>query len=231
MSIESKEIYNDIKDYKKVEGKFIYIPNGFDDNQLNYLGLHKKPFNEKKDIILSVGRLGTSQKATEVLLEAIPKVKNLGNWKFILIGPIAVKFKGYIKNYFEKYPALKNNIIFTGNISDRKKLLEYYQKSKIFCLPSRFESFGIVLVEAGYFGNYIVSSNIPTAREITNNGKLGKLFEIGDSDELAKILQNLIEDERILEQNYAKIQKYIEDNFLWKNIVLTLYKEIVKRKK
>jgi glycosyltransferase involved in cell wall biosynthesis len=231
MSIESKDIYNIIKDYSKIKDKIVYIPIGIDDNQVKSLGIHRIPFKERENIILTVGRLGTFQKATEVLLEAIPKVKILENWKIILIGSIELKFKKYIYNFFEKYPHLRNNVLFTGNISDRKKFLEYYQKSKIFCLPSRFESFGIVLVEAGYFGNNIVSSNISTAREITNNGKFGKLFKIGNSNELAKILQYLVNNERFLKENCPKIQNYIEKNFLWKNIVLDLYNEIFKRKK
>ncbi|MFX1444390.1 MAG: glycosyltransferase family 4 protein [Promethearchaeota archaeon] len=229
LSIESSEIYNEIKNYNKIEGKIVYIPNGFDDNQVKNLNLHKIPFKQKENIILTVGRLGTYQKATEILLEAITKIKELGNWKIVLIGYVEPKFMKYVANFFEHYPHLKNKIVFTGNISDRRRLFEYYQKSKIFCLPSRWESFGIVLVEAGYFGNYIVSTNIPPAREITLNGEFGSLFKKESVQELTEILQFLICNEKILEESSSKIQKHIEENFLWRNITINLFKEIIKR--
>lgn len=229
LSIESKEIYNDIKNYPTIKEKIIYAPSGIDDIHAIKLASNKILFKNKKNMIITVGRLGSTQKATETLLQAVSKIKSLENWQVILIGPIETKFKKWILDYFQSFPYLKKKVFFTGEISDRKKLYEYYQLSKIFCLTSRWESFGLVLVEAGYYGNFIVSTNIPTAREITNYGNFGSLFEIEDSDQLAKILEYLIENEFEIEKNYLIFKKFIEEHFLWKNIVKELYKEIIKQ--
>ena len=83
--------------------------------------------------------------------------------------------------------------------------------------------------EAAYFGNFIVSTDISPARDITKNNKIGKLFKIDDIDKLAEILGSLIENESYLIENIPKVEKYCEDNYLWKNIVAKLYKEILIR--
>lgn len=230
-SIETKVLYNEIKYYPRIRNKIIYLPNGIDDNQVKALGIKRISFSEKKNIILTVGTIGWGPKGHPILLNALTKINDLKNWQVYLIGQIKPEFQEVIKNFYRDNPSLKDKVFFTGGIHDRKKLLEYYQKSKIFCLPSIMESFGVVLVEAGYFGNYIVSSDIPSARDVTKNGTLGKLFKVRDSDELAKTLEYLINHEEIIRNNCPKIQEHIDDNFIWSSIVSKLYREIIKRRK
>ena len=71
--------------------------------------------------------------------------------------------------------------------------------------------------------------DLNAARDVTNNGEFGKLFEIEDSIELAHILEELIENEEILKENYEKIQNYIKQNYLWRNLIVKLYNEIKER--
>jgi glycosyltransferase involved in cell wall biosynthesis len=230
-SIESKKLYEDIKNYPRIKNKLIYLPNGINDSLLKDLNIKRIEFNKKQNIILTVGRIGWIAKDHHVLLEAVANIKDLKNWKIYFVGGIYDKFKNYIHQYFERYPNLKDKIIFTGEILNRKKLFEFYQKSKIFCLTSNIESFGIVLVEAGYFGNYIVSTNLPAARDITLDGQLGTLFSVRDTEKLTEILEYLINNEEIIENNLLNIQDHIDKNFLWTMITAKLYKELIKAKK
>lgn len=231
ISFESKESVEYFKTkYPKYREKIIYVPNGIDDISIKEAGLQRISFKEKENIILTVGRIGAEIKSNETLLNAIADIKNLKNWKIILIGPIEKKFKKYLFKFFKENPNLKDRIYFIGEITDREKLFEYYQKSKIFCLTSKNESFGIVLVEAAYFGNYIVCSNFPAARDITLNGDIGSLFSPGNSKELAKILQDLINNEKRMEDNYLTIQEFTKKNYSWSMIVQNLYKNILERK-
>ncbi|MFX1392093.1 MAG: glycosyltransferase family 4 protein [Promethearchaeota archaeon] len=231
LSIETKALFDEIKDYPRIKNKVIYLPNGIDDIQVKDLGIKRLSFSEKKNIILTVGTIGWEPKGHQILLNALTKINDLKNWQFYLIGQIRPEFQEVIRNFYKDNPSLKDKVFFTGGIYDRRKLLEYYQKSKIFCFPSIMESFGVVLVEAGYFGNYIVSSDIPSARDITKNGTLGKLFKASDSDELANILDYLMNHEEIIRDNCPKIQDHIDNNFLWSIIVSKLYREIIKRRK
>jgi len=232
ISFESKELVNYFKrKYPKFKDKIIYIPNGIDDYYIKSAGIENLSFGNKENIILSVGRIGAEIKSNETLLEAISRIKDLKDWKVIFIGPIIKTFNKYLEDFFKKYPYLKEKIIFEGEISDRKKLYEFYQKSKIFCLTSLTESFGIVLVEAAIFGNYIVCSNFPSARDITMNEKFGKLFNPRDSNKLANILQYLINNQQLLKENSLKIQKISEENYYWSKIIQKLYQEMHKRRR
>lgn len=114
------------------------IPNGYYD--LFGKNINKVCFEEKENTILTVGRLGTIQKATEILLEAFALIsEKIPDWTLKLVGTVENNFKEYIEGYFRKYPDLETRVIFTGSIEDRTKLYEEYEKAKIFGLPSRLE--------------------------------------------------------------------------------------------
>ncbi len=231
ISFETKGTCNFfIEKYPKLENKVIYIPNGIDDYFINKQGIKRTPYHEKENVILTVGRIGAPWKCHELILKTISKIEDLKDWKMIFVGPIHNPFKETIQKFYYNHPNLKDVVLFVGEIKDRKNLISFYQRSKVFCLTSERESFGIVLVESGYFGNFIVCSDLPSTREIINDGKYGYLFKSGDFIDLAKILNFLINNERIIEDNYSKIINHIEKKFLWSKIVKKLRREIVERK-
>ncbi|MDO8994316.1 MAG: glycosyltransferase, partial [Daejeonella sp.] len=175
---------------------------------------------EKENIIITVGRIGTLQKNTELFLEALKEVE-LNNWKVYILGPVEEGFQNFIKQYFLEHPQLKNRIIFTGNISDRKELFEWYNRAKIFCLTSRFEGFPITFPEALYFGNYIISSPVSSALEITNNSKLGKLAK-AEAPNFAAAVQECITEGFLTSKRFEDTLKFSRNNFTWPGIVKKL---------
>ena len=64
---------------------------------------------------------------------------------------------------------------------------EYYSKAQVFILSSRWEGFGLVLTEAMAHGLPVISSNIPTSKEILED--FGIYFNNGDVKSLANKLQ------------------------------------------
>ncbi|TCW40353.1 glycosyltransferase involved in cell wall biosynthesis [Thermohydrogenium kirishiense] len=209
LSIETKENYDKLVDYNKnlYKDKLFYLPNG--------ILINNFPNINKKNIILTVGRLGTYEKATEILLEAFANLKEIKDWKLILIGPIEESFKDYINKYYQRYPNLLNQVIFVGNIADRYILYKYYSEAKIFCLPSRYESFGIALIEAAFFGDYIVSTDVGGAKDILNETNYGSLINVDDIKGLSQTLQNLINDWDKYKKDPIEIQNIVADKFNW----------------
>jgi glycosyltransferase involved in cell wall biosynthesis len=231
ISAESKELVSFlIKKYPNLSDKIIYIPNGVDDYFLENSGIQKIPLHKRENIILNVGRIGTHHKCSEILMEAVAKLKDLKDWKVIYVGSIDEKFQKIREEFFRKHPDLKDKILFIGEVRERKEINEIYQKAKIFCLTSILGSFEITLVEALSNGDYIVSSNLPSAKDITKNGTLGTLYKRGDSDELSKILQKIIDDDNFLKAIYPHILEYAEENYYWSKIIRKLFREMVKRK-
>ena len=226
ISYESLEAYNFMKNsYAGVEtkGKTIYLPNGYD-NLFIEKNFKIKEFKEKENIILTVGRLGTKEKNTELLLESLKEI-DLKDWKVILIGSETEELLKYKEKYFKENPELKEKIIFTGEIKDRKILYEYYNKSKVFVLPSKWESFGIVMVEAMAFGNYVITSNTCAANDITNYNNIGKIIQIDSKIELENSLKEAINEKVNLEEKYIKTLEYVK-NFKYEELIKRLKERI-----
>ena len=221
ISYESFEAFNYMKDsYAGVDtkNKTMYFPNGYDNKVIDKIKI--KSFKEKENIILTVGRLGTKEKNTELLLETLKEV-DLKDWKVYLVGSIDKNFIEHKEKFFEDNPNLKEKIIFTGEIKDKEKLYEYYNKVKVFVLPSKWESFGIVMVEAMAFGNYIITSNTCAANDITNNNSIGKIIEIDSKSQLKKEIEKAVQEKIELKNKYEETLKYVL-NFKYSNLIKKL---------
>lgn len=186
-------------------------------------------FQDREETFVTVGRLGTKQKATEILLEAFAKSAKEHSWKLKLIGTIENDFQCFINDFFCKYPELKERITFEGEIKDRKKLYEEYCKAKVFVLASRWESFGIVGAEALSCGcRVVVSDKVPPAREITRDGKYGQIVPSEDVDLLCKALIKETK-ERTSREDILEIKEYADQNFSWSIICDSLHKMLIGR--
>ena len=222
ISYETEDSYNEMKySYAGVDtkGKVIYLPNGYDNLEIerNY---KIKNMDNKKNIILTVGRLGTEAKNTEFLLESLKKI-DFKDWKFYFVGSETKELQIYKDNFFNKYPYLKEKILFLGEIKDRKKLYSLYNEAKVFVLPSKWESFGIVMVEAMAFGEYIITSNTCAANDITKNGEIGKIISIDEDKELVNSIQDVINNKIDLKLKYGQTLEYVK-KFRYENIIKNL---------
>lgn len=222
ISYETREAYDKMKNsYAGVStaGRTILLPNGYDDLFIEK-NFRLKDCEEKENIFLTVGRLGTEEKNTEFLLKVLEKV-DLKDWKFFFVGSIESKFQKKIDDFFQGFPEKKENIIFTGIVKDRELLYEYYNRSKVFILPSKWESFGIVMVEAMAFNNYVLTSNTCAAKDITDAEKVGEIFSIIDENELIEKVRKIIDGKIDLQKKEKLIDNY-KNRFKYSSIIKSL---------
>ncbi len=219
-SIETEEAREYIlKVYPELKEKLICIPNGIDDHLISRC-IPRKNFNQKENVIITVGRIGTEQKNTELFLETI-RLTDLKDWKVYIVGPIDETFKDYLSGFFDNNPGLKAQIFFTGNINDRKELYAFYNRAKIFCMTSRFEGFPIAFAEASYFGNYIITTPVSSSSYVTDNGRLGQIVE-AEPELMSEALQKAISGEFLTKELYQEITTFAAKNLTWKNIIKRL---------
>lgn len=219
ISIETKDDYEHL--CKPVFGinvkdKVTLMLNGFDEAALKELSIEERTLSQKENIILTVGRIGSYQKNSEMLLQALKKVE-LKGWKVVIVGPIEKKetdFDEYISSFFQSNPQLRDSILFTGPIYDKKVLWEWYNRAKVFVLTSRFESFGIVLMEAFRFRDYIFSTKVGFAEEVVSCG-YGDFLNQEDANDLAVKLQAIIDGHTKLEE-VAMPSSLLFEKFSWK---------------
>ena len=89
---------------------------------------------------------------------------------------------------------LEKEIIFLGKIF-HDKLPKYYHVADIFVLPSLYESFGIVFLEAMASGLPIISTNVAAIPEVVNK-KVGILVRPKNVEELTEAILTLIKNEK-----------------------------------
>lgn len=173
------------------------IPLGCRDIAKKYV---RKRANERIRI-LSVGRL-EERKGTDLLLKVIPDIlAEKNNVEFVFIGKDTRSTKkgiSYKEKFLHKYKderKILNNVLFLDEVSE-EILMQNYSDADILCVPSRYESFGIVLLEGMSFNNAILAANIGGIREIVTNHDAGLVFEAENVNELKKCLLELIENKK-----------------------------------
>ena len=121
-----------------------------------------------------------------------------------------------------------NRCHLNGPVED---VVKVYQDSSIFVLSSRFEGFGMVLVEAMACGLPVVSFDCPAGPdEIITDGVDGLLVPSGDVHALAEKLMALMSDEslriRLGQQTLLTAQRY--DMATLANQWKTLFEKVIK---
>ena len=99
-------------------------------------------------------------------------------------------------------------------------LLSAYAAADVFVLPSHFESFGIVLLEAAASGLPIVSTRVGVAEELVVNGVNGfTLPSVGD--EFALRIATILSSSQFRE-NADKLRTNVLVNFEWEKVTDSL---------
>lgn len=173
---------------------------------------------EKKRVV-AIGRF-EYQKGLDRLIKAWKIVHSVcSDWSLDLIGE--GQEKQSLLQQINEFN-LENSIHLLEPVKNVPKEL---LNSSILVLPSRYEGFGMVLVEAQSFGVPPISFSCKCGpSDIIENGKNGFLVPEGDIDELADSLIKLIQDEdlrkRMGKQAYLDSVKYDEDVVMkqWVNL-------------
>lgn len=92
---------------------------------------------------------------------------------------------------------LKDRVTLLGPVAGQA-LADLYREHHVMALPSAFEGYGIVYVEAQQFGLPVIGTTAGAAHEIIDDGVNGYLVAPGDSQALAARLKGLQDDRRLL---------------------------------
>jgi glycosyltransferase involved in cell wall biosynthesis len=230
LSIECRQVYERLT--KIPASKKIHLPNGFAPEIATYYGAAPKMFEEKENIILLVGRHGSKQKNSELLLKALEKIEDIGDWQVFFVGPMTDEFKQYKTTFLETNPRYKEKIHFPGNVSDKKLLFDYYNRAKLFCLPSRWESWGLVCGEALYFGCVLVmTQEVCSSPDLTDNGLAGLTAASEDADAWATTLQSLMHEQSRLKHYSVQGRRHFDKHFSWPDALVPLVNRIPSSKR
>ncbi len=173
------------------------IPNSVDMSRVRKLG-EDKPAQDSlgdEDYILYFGRL-EERKGVHVLTEALTSVfEKFPKLIAVLVGS-DLGFRGTpMKDYMkEKLGSYMGRVKFYENLP-HEDLFPIVNSAKMVVLPSLWEAFGFVCVEAMALGRPVVASSGSGFAEIIEDGISGYLVEPGKSELLAEKMINALKDE------------------------------------
>jgi len=155
-----------------------------------------------KKCIVTIGRL-VERKGHDIVLKAMTQIlQQIPDLHYLIVGsgPNEISLKKQVSNMgLEKY------VTFTGRVPD-DEIGAYYELCDIFVMISReipekgdLEGFGIVYLEANYFGKPVVAGRSGGVEDAVVHNKTGLLVDPTKSDEVANAIITLLSN-----SNFAK---------------------------
>lgn len=146
------------------------------------------PYTPKRLNLLFVGRLDF-QKGFDVILDAMERLaKNpaAAHIHLTVVGE-GVHGSAYQRGSKPERPNITPNITFVGWLSS-DKLIPFFAHADAVVMPSRWEGFAMVPLEAMSHGVPVVASNVCSLPEVVIPNETGLLFSVANSTELADLL-------------------------------------------
>jgi glycosyltransferase involved in cell wall biosynthesis len=212
------------------EDKLIMIPNGVDAKEYEKSDTDLNQFRRlfalpEEKIVLFVGRL-VYEKGIHVLINAVPKVLEKVNAKFVIVG------NGYMQQSLSEHirnMGLTHKVMFTGFVDDRT--LRNLQKcADVSVVPSLFEPFGIVALEAMAAKSPVVVSDTGGLSEIVEHEVTGIKVYPNNPDSLAWGITRVLLDENLANKLKENAYRKVVEMFNWEKIsqqTKTVYESVL----
>jgi glycosyltransferase involved in cell wall biosynthesis len=215
--------------------KIVAIFNGVDTGQFN-CSVDGKPLRlkykirENEIVVAYVGGFSIRKRIPLVLHAVNEARKTIPSVKLMIVG----SGKGFERVLSAMAASLdmKENIIFTGFVRNAD-LPAYYAASDIVVVPSEYEPFGIVNVEAMAMEKPVVASKIGGIDEIIEHGVSGLLVDKDDIGTFAKSIIELAGDPQRRKTIGLAAKKRVQSLFQWDSIAGSyerVYQEALNRR-
>lgn len=204
--------------------QFNYIPNIV--NTDYFLSIEKKTTKNFK--FINIANLYENKNQILLIRAFAKSFYENKNIKLLILGggPEYNNLKSEIKKL-----NMENQIKLYGFVK-REKVLNELQKSDVFILSSKYETFGVVVIEAMSCGLPVIATKCGGPESIIENGNLGVLVENDKFEELSKAMKDIYK----CKYKYSKniIRNYILENFSEKiitNKLIKIYEFIIKNER
>jgi glycogen(starch) synthase len=214
--------------YGLEEERISVIPNGIDPTDLvpvaDLDALRREFAAPEERLVLLVGRL-VYEKGFQLALEALPGlIERVGNVRFLVAG------SGTHEQELRSQAAelgLDDHGVFVGWIGD-DVLHSLYRIADLCVVPSIYEPFGLVALEAMASGCPCLVADTGGLREVVPNEDVGLRFHSRDPQSLAAMAERLLTDEALRERLVAEASEHVL-TFDWADVaeqVAAVYDEL-----
>lgn len=160
-----------------------------------YAGAVRKRYGIAEDAFVYgfAGRISTDKGCTELLRAFQIIAQTQPKARLLIVGP--AEDNCGVPSEILEWARQSEQVIMTGMI-DNAKMREYYSAMDVLVHPTYREGFGMVLQEAGAMGTAMITTKIPGASEVMEDGVSCVLVEPKDTDALEAAMRLLIIDRK-----------------------------------
>lgn len=183
------------------------------DNDKKILELEKQKKENSFKYLLYIGKI-EERRNVVFLIDLLKEISELrDDVKLILIGKGKKKYIDEVKKEIDKYK-LRDKIIYREKM-EQEELSKIYNMCDIFLLPTEYEIFGMVLLEAMYFGLPVITTNNGGSSTMIENEKNGFICDTNNISKWKKIITNLLNNNDIYEKISKEEKRTIMSNYTW----------------
>jgi len=212
---ELSSMVHHINDLSKVR----VIPNGIHFTRFEELpeaGAFREPRGIAGPMLLYVGRLAVN-KRMEFVIQAMPDLLEAHpDLTLVIAGPddgVGEEWKELASTL-----GVDGSIRFEGFLSEEDMIASYHD-ADVFVLPSEWEAFGIVLLEAMACRTPCVCADRGGAPEVIDDGETGFVATYGDVDDWADKIGQLLGDDTLRRRMGDLGRRRVQERFVWPAIV------------
>lgn len=186
----------------------------------------RQKYHLQGPVVAFVGTV-RSDKGAVHLVEAVRRLQQQGMHVCLVLAGLPM---GSFQRYYRSLPEeARRYILLLGPISEDEKK-DLLAASQVLALPSRVESFGIVLLEAWAYGLPVIGARAGALTEIIEDRHDGLLVPYGDVKALAQAVGELLEHPSWAECLGRRGLQKVKERYTWDMIyekMLALYQDLI----
>ncbi|MDV3104555.1 glycosyltransferase [Thermococcus waiotapuensis] len=208
------------------EGKIYVIPIGVDTTFYKPLGDKKELKRElglpKVPLVFTLARLDP-RKGLDLLIKSVPYIKEYYQRDFLVLISTGTGAKEEEKEMNKLLSLIeelkvKEHVKIIPAIEPVSMVPKYYSAADVFVLPSPYEPFGIVMLEAMACKTPIVATKFGGPAEVLQDGYDGFLVDPKDSKEMGKKIALLLEDEELRQIFAERAYRKVTEKYSWDSV-------------
>ena len=182
---------------------------------LNALGI------KEDKVVLYVGRI-EPLKGVDILLQAFSLMENVNETRLMIVGGNVNQVSEMARlRLLSTELSIDHKVTFTGPVA-HSELPDYYNATDVFALPSYYESFGLVALEAMACGKPVVASRVGGLKTLVKHGVSGYLIPWRCADPFADKLDILLKN-KSLNRKMGEAARSAAVNLSWSSTADSLW--------
>ena len=203
---------------------------GLDTNQLKQtvesVNPFEQSFNKENKYLLYVGRL-EERRNTIFLLKCLKKLTDISdNYRLVVVGDGSEEYKRQVFEYIQENQ-LSDYVVYKERL-EQKQLPYVYKHSDMFLLPTSYEIWGMVLMEAMLYNIPVITTYNGGSSSLIENDINGKII---DEFDIQKWVESILKADYDIKKLSDFNKHIIEQKCDWKYIAERMIKAFVEERK